>query len=60
MNFINWIVREGNGVVGGGLLLGAPITHKIYGCSLAMHVHGVAVHVHLSNHSKIVIPCGLS
>lgn len=44
----------------GELLLGAPMMHKIFGHSFAMHVHGVAVHVHLSSHSMTIISCGLS
>ena len=57
---MNWIVREGSGVVGGILLLGVPMMHNICVCSPTMHVHGVAVHVHLSSHSMTIISCGLS
>lgn len=57
---MNWIVREGTGVVGSGLLLGAPMMLKIVGHSSTMHVHGVAVHEHLSSHSITIISCGLS
>ena len=39
---------------------GAPIMHKIYGCSLAWHWHVICGHVHLRRRSGIVCSGGLS
>lgn len=58
MNSLNWIYRERIGVVGSGLLSKAPIMHNISSCNPT--IHGVALHMHLSNHSIIVISCCLS
>jgi hypothetical protein len=47
-------------VVDCGLLLGAHVMHNICGRSPTMHVHGVAVHLHLSSHSMTIVSCRLS
>lgn len=46
-------MREGSKATGG--VLGAPMTQRIFGHSHAMHVHGVAVHMHLGSRSVIII-----
>lgn len=52
---MHWIVREESGDIGGGLSIGAPVTHRIFGHNHTMHVHTVMVHVHLSSLYGIVI-----
>ena len=44
---------------GGGVSMEAHATHRMTSLRLAMDVHGEMVHVRLSNHSGIVMSCGL-
>ena len=52
---MNCMVFGGAGVGGEGLSMGAPSTHKIFGLSLAKHVHGRMGHVHWSSHYGTVM-----
>ena len=54
VNSINWIVHVGEGDMGVCVWLGAPIMHKMYGLSLAWHVHGLCWHEHSISQSGIV------
>jgi hypothetical protein len=56
---MNYSVLGSVGVSGGWLLLRAPSMQRMFGLGLAMHVHGVILHVQLSSHSEIVMSCGL-
>ena len=58
VNFINWIVRVGEGDMGVCVWLGAPIMHRMSGLSLAWHLHGLCWHKHLISQSGIVC-CGV-
>ena len=61
MNSKNRVTFGGVGVVGegGGVSMEAHATHRMTSLRLAMDVHGEMVHVRLSNHSGIVMSCGL-
>jgi hypothetical protein len=48
----------GEGDIGGCVCFGAPITHRMFGLSLAWHWHGFGWQVHWSSHSGIVCSCG--
>lgn len=52
--------EDGSGVVGGGLLFGAPNAYRMSSLTLATYVHGTGLHAHLSNHSKTIIAWGLA
>ena len=49
---------NGEGVMGRGLWLGAPITHRLSALNLVGHWHGGWVHVHFSIHYGIVESSG--
>ena len=51
VNSMDCMILIGVGVNRGWLMLGAPNTQRIFGLSL--------VHVHFTNHSRLVMSCGL-
>lgn len=57
VNTMNWMICGGVGFGRGWLSLGAPIIHKMCGLRQAMHVQNMMKHVHLNNHSGIVMSC---
>ena len=59
VNSMSCTVVVGDGVMGVGVWLGAPIMHRMSGLSLARHWHGVCGHVHLSIQFGIVWSGGL-
>ena len=58
VNTIIWMVRWGVWICGLGCSYGAPWMYKMYGLSLARHVHLVVRHEHGSIQGGMVLSCG--
>ena len=54
VNSMIWTVWLGEGSMGVGVWLGAPMMHNMSGLNLAWHWHAPWVHVHLRSHYGIV------
>ena len=59
VNSMSWVVSVGEGIIGVYVWFGAPIMHRIFGRSLAWHLHILCGHVHLMSQFGIACSGGL-